>query len=493
MTQAAELGFIGHPPEAHVGAGNPEAEKYGRMWAHDEYRKVAPGEILASEFLAQAKPRHGAHVIDFGCGTGRGALMLSLLGQCRVTMLDFVRNSLDADIRAMLKAQAHALAFKKHDLEQPIPLVAEYGFCTDVMEHIPTKKVETVLANILKSANHVYFSISTTADSCGAMIDEELHLTVQDYHWWLAQLQKFQCIIHWSIEEPGRCAFYVTAWATGQKISDMGMINTVDELIRANVTHNIGQGWNQIGPAPANDMEVMILGGGPSLESQLGMIRILKARGVKIVCLNGAYGWALEHDLAPCSLVMVDAREFNKRFSKPAREDCMYFIASQCHPDVLEGLPKDRTWLWQTNPDLIKDLMNEQYGEGKWMAIPGGSTVLFRAIPLLRQLGYSKFHLFGCDSCVMDGAHHAYPQPENNNTHAIPVIVGNKDGGSVGQKVFQCHPWMIAQANDMMELVRVLGEVIQIEVYGGGLLAHILQTGADLAIEEGLAIEESEE
>ncbi len=60
-----------------------------------EYRVVAPGEHLAQQFLAQARPRKGASVIDFGCGTGRGALMLAVLGGLNVTMVDFARNCLD--------------------------------------------------------------------------------------------------------------------------------------------------------------------------------------------------------------------------------------------------------------------------------------------------------------------------------------------------------------------------------------------------------------
>ena len=45
-----------------------------------EYRKDAPGEKVAHEFLAQAKPKGGASVLDLGCGTGRGGLNLAFFG-----------------------------------------------------------------------------------------------------------------------------------------------------------------------------------------------------------------------------------------------------------------------------------------------------------------------------------------------------------------------------------------------------------------------------
>jgi hypothetical protein len=170
---------------------------------------------------------------------------------------------------------------------------------------------------------------------------------------------------------------------------------------------------------------------------------------------------------------MVDARSFNARFSKPVIDDCKYLIASQCHPSVLEGLPNDRTYLWHTNADLISDLLKEQYGV--WYPVPGGSTALLRSIPLLRMLGFKKFHLYGCDSCVSeDKRHHAYIQIENDSEVILPVIA------NPGGKVFYGHTWMISQAQEFLELLKFLGDEINLVVYGDGLLSHILQTNTKL-------------
>src|SRR4030095_6422761 len=175
MSDSSMEGFA---PEIRIEAGNPEAQKYGALWTHPEYRQYAPGEELVNTFLQIVKPRTGAEVIDFGCGTGRGALGLALFGGLRVTMIDFVGNCLDDDIRPMLTSQAHALRFLKIDLERgPLP-TAEYGYCTDVLEHIPPDKVDLVLNNILCSARHVFFSISTRDDEWGKLIGQPLHLSV---------------------------------------------------------------------------------------------------------------------------------------------------------------------------------------------------------------------------------------------------------------------------------------------------------------------------
>ena len=514
---SARVGMAGYPPVLAIGAGNPEAEKYGRMWELEEYRKVSPGEQLAQVFLAQARPKPRSEVIDFGCGTGRGALMLAVLGGLKVTMIDFVRNSLDPEIREAVTTQPEVFRFVKADLEQPIPTVAAYGFCCDVMEHIPEDRVDRVLDNVLKAAQHVFFSISTTNDRCGDLIGETLHLTVQSYSWWLRKLNDRDAVIHWSTDDEGAgvCLFYVSAWRSGRSVMKSGVLNTEEEELRANVKHNIAQGWKQVHPQPTNDLECMIVGGGPSLSSFEDEIRAKRAEGVKLITLNGAYNWALEHDLVPSAQIVVDARAFNARFTKPVIEGFksseldgevqgpLYFIASQCHPSVLEGLPRDRTYLFHTMVTLVKDLLDEQYTK-EWHSVPGGSTVLLRAIPLLRMLGYTKFHLYGIDSCLAptdgqtlpDGSprydrrpgltatmlHHAYAQPENDKSMVLPVTV------NPGGRIFYCHGWMIAQAQEFMDLIQILGDVIELEIHGDGLLAYILRTGAELEWSETPAI-----
>lgn len=478
MFGSGAAGFEGMPVKTEVRKGNPEAEKYGKMWERDEYRAVSPGEGLAAQFLQVARPKAGSEVIDFGCGTGRGALMLAILGGLRVTMVDFVRNCLDEDVRNALTTQAHVLRFVKADLEERLPVAAEYGFCCDVMEHIPTDRVDRVLANVLAAAQHVFFNISTVDDSCGKLIGESLHLTVKPMAWWAEKFAALGCAVHWAIDRPDSCLFYVSAWQSGQAVVEAGFpLNTADETIREQVRRNVAGDWQTVHPYATNDLEVMILGGGPSMFSQLGKIRAMREAGAKLVTLNGAYNWALEHGITPSATIVCDAREFNKRFVRPVVDGCKYLIASQCHPAVLDGLPKDRTLLWHTTAEYVADILSARYEIS--FPVPGGSTVLLRAIPLMRMLGYRKFHLFGCDSCVavVDGkgtVHHGYEQVENDPDTVFPVVVNGAGG-----RVFGCTAWMFSQAQEFIDLIRGLGDVFELEVHGDGLLAYILEHAAE--------------
>jgi hypothetical protein len=67
--------------------------------------------------------------------------------------VDFADNCLDEDIRPMLETQAHALRFVEHDLTEPLTQSATYGFCTDVLEHIPTEDVDKVWITAWRPVN----------------------------------------------------------------------------------------------------------------------------------------------------------------------------------------------------------------------------------------------------------------------------------------------------------------------------------------------------
>lgn len=468
-----ELGWIGHAPKVTVSNLRPaEKDVYRILWEHHpKYREIAPGEYCVRDFMTQAKPPFNSKIIDLGCGTGRGALALNEAGM-DVTMVDFATNCLDPDVKDKLKDREHSFRFVEADLTKELPEIvsAPYGFCTDVMEHIPPKDVDRVLNVCLRACQHVFFQIATADDICGEMIGHKLHLSVHPFEWWLQKFNERDCVIHWSRNDVDSCMFYVSGWITGTAVAGSGLLNTEMDKIKENVKTNIVGGWLQVEPHVANAVEVMLVGGGPSLAENWDEIRKNRDKGMPLIALNGAYGECIKQGINPSALMVVDARSFNARFTKPVIDDCKYFIASQCDPLVFEGLPKDRTYIWHTMTDEIAPLLNEQYT--KWYGIPGGSTVLLRAFTMFRMLGYKRFHVFGCDSCLVNNKHHSFEQKENDSEIIIRVRCGDR--------IFMCHTWMISQAQEFMDTIKFLGDEIEIEVYGDGLLRHILQTGADL-------------
>jgi SAM-dependent methyltransferase len=474
-----DLGVTGLAPLVVVKPS--ERLKYEQIWQHDKYREVSPGEQLAHEFLRQAKPARGETVVDFGCGTGRGGLMLYALGGLKPIFMDFAFNALDSEILEASQVQPEKWRFLRHDLSKwPYPKEvkgSKYGYCTDVMEHVPPEQVNLVLKNILRSARHVFFSIATEPDNLGVLIGEQLHMTVQPYEWWLERFRKLHCSIHWSHKMPGNALFYVTAFATGKDLQEVMVLNVDDETIYENVLANLRLNLDEVCPHDTQDIEIMVLGGGPSLNDFEDEIRRRRNEGMFLITTNGAYNWCLERDIKPSAQVVVDSREFNRRFVQPVIENCRYLISSQCHPLTAGGLPRDQTLLWHAGAapkvrEALDAYSKESGANREWYPIYGGSTVMLRAIPLLRTLGFRKMHVYGFDSCLRGAEHHAYVQTENNGQRIVEVEVA-------GRK-FQCTAWMWEQAHEFLDFTRAIAEVCELEVYGDGLIAHLISTSAAL-------------
>lgn len=479
---AGKLGFIGKTPGVQINPIDPdkprvdktlsEQEKYEKMWTVDEYRAIAPGELAANTFLSLAKPKPGDEIYDFGAGTGRGSLMLWFMGKMNVTMFDFARNCLDDDLVTATTKFPEQIRFVQHDLTEKIGTTARYGYCTDVMEHIPPEDVDKVLHNILDAAQSVFFRISTEPDKLGPRyLKQHLHLTVHDYSWWAKKFVEHGCIILHSEDLGGAVDFYVSGWSS--KLPKNIKINTTQDKILDNIKENAKWPCNHIrAHMIQEDVEVQLLCGGPSLEDFKDEIVANHQAGMKTVTVNGTYNWAQDNGIHNVNQCMIDARPFNKRFCEPPRDDCYYFIASQCDPSVFEMLPHDRTFFWHAtgSPEAV-DVVEKHYPE--YVIAGGGSTVALRAIALLRILGFKKMRIYGMDSCCIEGKHHAYSQPENDyKVRNIPVTVADR--------TFDCQPWMAYQAYDFVDMVKTIGDEFMLDVKGDGLIAHILKTGAEM-------------
>lgn len=158
-----------------------EKNKYEKMWNRDEYRERSPGLRFLPDALKRLKMPEGSTVVDLGCGTGRVSAELESMGY-RVTAVDIAQNACTEFGGPFVEACLW-------DIPAEFPIF-DFGFCADVLEHIPTERVDDCLAEISCHVRKVYFQIANFECHMGDHIGEHLHLTVKPLAWWRERLER---------------------------------------------------------------------------------------------------------------------------------------------------------------------------------------------------------------------------------------------------------------------------------------------------------------
>lgn len=159
-----------------------EREKYLQVWERPEYRKVSPGLLEWERAWRVCRMQPGQTLIDFGSGPCRATKAFQDAG-LTVLAIDHASNARETDIPFMEACLWNL---------PPSLSAADWGFCTDVMEHIPPSKVADVLRSISENVTRgCYFRIATRADVMGPkLLGQPLHLTVSPGEWWRRQVEQ---------------------------------------------------------------------------------------------------------------------------------------------------------------------------------------------------------------------------------------------------------------------------------------------------------------
>lgn len=174
----------------HVADGAAqERAKYAEIWGIEAYQKAhSPGEENVDRFMKVMQPQQGKSLLDIGCGAGRAGLAFKERG-LNIGWLDITSAALDprVDVSQFIESPLWG--------RWPGGLHYDYGYCCDVMEHIPTEYVMLSVERILAACDVAWLQISNLPDQFGALIGEPLHLTVQPFNWWKVRLATVGTII----------------------------------------------------------------------------------------------------------------------------------------------------------------------------------------------------------------------------------------------------------------------------------------------------------
>lgn len=251
------------------------------------------------------------------------------------------------------------------------------------------------------------------------------------------------------------------------------VLNTDKDQIQANIESNLKRDVLRIWPHKEQDTELLICAGGPSLADSIDEIKEKQSQGAKVVALANVAHILLDHGIRPNAHVLLDAKPRNAEFIRDC--DTTLFIASQCDPTVFDKAEETGNNIYMyhavNNDDEFQVI---HANEERWIPIQGGSTITMRAIRLFNVLGYSKFHMYGWDSCYREDSHHAYEQPDADKHKKFKF--------EFEDRVFTVSPWMISQALESINFFKSFCMNIDIAVHGDGLIAHIIEKAQKLNV-----------
>ena len=157
-----------------------ERAKYDEVWSLPGYHAFSPGMENVKRFMTVLKPAKGSTVVDIGCGSGAAGLAFEARGM-RASWVDLTDAALDA---AVDRRRFTECAIWDARWTTRRPLGWDYGFCCDVLEHVPTEFTMLAVERIIRACRTSWLQIALEPDSFGQMIGQPLHLTVQPFEWW---------------------------------------------------------------------------------------------------------------------------------------------------------------------------------------------------------------------------------------------------------------------------------------------------------------------
>jgi hypothetical protein len=171
-------------PQLHIpDSAAAERLKYEEMWDVEDYHKKSPGLENVDRFMSVIKPKRETMLLDAGCGAGVAGLEFASRG-LDVHWLDITGFALKEDVP---RNRFIEQPLWQH-IPKPSPVHWQWGFCCDVMEHIPPEYTMAVVLRLLRACRVVWFQIAFFPDGFGQAIGKDLHLTVMPYSWWLEHL-----------------------------------------------------------------------------------------------------------------------------------------------------------------------------------------------------------------------------------------------------------------------------------------------------------------
>jgi uncharacterized Rossmann fold enzyme len=210
-----------------------------------------------------------------------------------------------------------------------------------------------------------------------------------------------------------------------------------------------------------HDGTIVVCGSGPSLPSFLEDIRAERVKRRPIIAVKGAHDLLCAHGIEPDAWVSCEAKPRLENVQRK-NDHTAYFVASRCSPELFDWLDGKKVVRWHSYSDKGQQAMPELAGRD---LVGGGTTSGLRAVTLAYLLGFSKFVLYGFDSCLSLDKRKRYDSGQMKPEQTVTRILRGRR--------FLCNGAMAMQADEFQEYYKLFPD-ITFDVKGEGLIAAIV-------------------
>jgi len=147
-----------------------EKEKYRELWGSGPYR--GPNAVPFAEGLSSVI---WGHCLDIGCGDCATMDELNKNPLIKCSGLDIVTDQCPEG-REVYEGTIWQMPFRDNQFD--------FTLSTDVLEHIPTEKIEEAIQEIGRVTKRKTFHYISTWPAVTEYQGEQVHLTVREPDWW---------------------------------------------------------------------------------------------------------------------------------------------------------------------------------------------------------------------------------------------------------------------------------------------------------------------
>ncbi len=249
-----------------------------------------------------------------------------------------------------------------------------------------------------------------------------------------------------------------------------GICKFTKKLLYDNMRRNFAMKFPDVGALEHSQSgSIVVIGGGPSIDSEVEKILTLKYQGAKVIAIARMYPWCIEHGITPDYVVSLDCSEEQEKGFAMISPYTKHLMASVTRPEILEmihakGAP---IYLFDSRDDRKIKKLRREAGYETCFVVNAGGTVVITAINLSLLLGFTDYHIFGLDLMIPDAQHtHAEGiAGVSVDQHLLPVDID-------GEQVFTTPSFIefARQALDVFSAGHEQGMLKTVKIYGESII-----------------------